>query len=326
MLCKIKISRLFLMLIALLTTIEIILAGASQAQELSYEDIDYMSNQTTVLIGEAFYNESGTAEPWNPGSGVIVARNKNNYYVLTNTHVVKQPKVDGLWAVVTWDKKVHEVRDEGDNITRFANYQSRELPIEGFDLALVKFTSNNDYAVAVIGANTDIHINEPVYISGWPEPEENSVSSVRVFSPGKLNKIAIPDLFYGGYDIMYDNWTKPGMSGSPIFNQRGELIGVHAAGRRKDDFYCVDPDLNVNNSCGIQKIHLIDEVDKRNLSLAFQSPPVNPSVIEKGKQNQQEANVIEDVYKLFDLKKRLRDCPTGVLIPQPGCETGEFLF
>lgn len=314
-------SKILSLFLGVITALSLILFSYP-SQAITPDDIDAMSSQTTVLIGQALKTSDGRQEAFNPGSGVIVARNGNTYYAVTNTHVVKRPNPEGLWGVVTWDEKFHQVLDVGDNIIRFGNYQSRDLPIVGFDLALVKFTANEEYPIAVMGNSEQIHVNEPVYLSGWPKPEGGTARIVRVFSPGQLVKIEDTPFSNGGYNIMYDNWTKPGMSGSPVFNQNGEVIGIHAAGRRNGNNYCIDPELNLNSSCGIQGVHLIGQLEAKRIRLAFNPPPVKSSVIAKGQANKAEADVIEDVYKIFSrVESQLRDCPTGVLIDQPGCES-----
>jgi serine protease Do len=314
-------SKILSLFLGVITALSLILFSYP-SQAITPDDIDAMSSQTTVLIGQALKTSDGGQEAFNPGSGVIVARNGNTYYAVTNTHVVKRPNPDVLWGVVTWDEKFHEVLDVGDNIIRFGNYQSRDLPIAGFDLALVKFTANEDYPIAVMGNSEQIQVNEPVYLSGWPKPEGGVPGTVRVFSPGQLVKIEDTPFSNGGYNIMYDNWTKPGMSGSPVFNQNGELIGIHAAGRSNGNNYCIDPELNLNSSCGIEAVYLISQLEAKQIRLAFNPPPVKSSVIAIGRANKAEADVIEDVYKIFNrVESQLRDCPTGVLIDQPGCES-----
>jgi len=313
-------SSILSLFLALITAIGLILLS-SPSQAIMPDDIDAMSSQTTVLIGKSMKTGDGGRQAYDAGSGVIVARSGNTYYAVTNTHVVKQPNPGDIWGVVTWDEEFHLVRDGGDNIIRFGDYQSEDF-IGGFDLALVKFTSNKDYPIAVMSNSEQIQVNEPVYLSGWPKPAKDGDVIVRVFSPGKLVKVDDTPFSNGGYNIMYDNWTQKGMSGSPVFNQNGELIGIHAAGRRKEDNYCIDRELNLSSSCGIQAVYLISQIEAKQIRLTFNPPPVNPSVIAKGRANKAEADVIEDVYKIFNrVESQLRDCPTGVLIDESGCES-----
>ncbi len=318
--------KLHLVLIVVTAAILVILS-ASPSVAFSPEDIDNMSSQVTVLIGKQL--KKGDLEEkreFNPGSGVIVGHEGKTYYVVTNTHVVKQQIIGGRWGIRTPDSEVYPVIDQDDNIIRFGNYESNEKPIPGFDLALVKFTSDRDYPVAVMGNSLELNSNDSVFISGWPKPEEpedpNPLKArrERKFTSGIIAKIAPSPMNDGGYNLLYSNYTRPGMSGSPIFNAQGELVAIHGRGRGNANKYCVDPEINTNNSCGIQGRHLISQVDSRQIQLAFNPPPVNPSVVEKGRKNKAKADVIEDIYKLFsDIRTPLRDCSPSVLIDQPDC-------
>ena len=75
----------------------------------------------------------------NSGSGAIVSRQGNTYYILTNAHVVNRTQI---YRVVTPNGNVYPV--EPHNIKRLA----------GVDLALLSFSSNVSYPVAVLG-NSD---------------------------------------------------------------------------------------------------------------------------------------------------------------------------
>lgn len=79
--------------------------------------------------------------------------------------------------------------------------------------------------------------------------------------------------------------------------------------------------MNTKNSCGMQMIHFITEAEAARIKLAFNPPPVDPFVIATGRRNQRTANEIPNIYKIFTgMESRLRDCRTGVLIDQPGCD------
>ncbi|MFM2061131.1 MAG: hypothetical protein RLZZ507_801 [Cyanobacteriota bacterium] len=311
--------RLHLLLITFTAAILVILSAVPSVA-ISSEDIDNMSSQVTVLIGKKL--QKGDLEEkreFNPGSGVIVGHQGNTYYVVTNTHVVKQPIIGGRWGVRTPDGEVYQVIDQDNNMIRFGNYESNEKPIPGFDLALVKFTSNRDYPVAVMGNSLQLNTNDRVFISGWPAPEDLTARRQRQFISGIVAKIDPSPMDDGGYNLLYSNYTRPGMSGSPIFNAQGELVGIHGRGRKKVT-YCVDPEINTDNSCGIQGIHLISQVESKRIQLAFNPPPVKLAVIEQGRKSKAKADVIEDIYKLFsDLRTPLHDCSPSVLIDQPDC-------
>jgi serine protease Do len=307
MISLIRFRRLPILCIGIAMALFIVLSS-SPSVALIPQDLDSMSSQMTVLIGQEYRKD----DLFNPGSGVIVGQNDNTYYVVTNTHVVKQPREGKVWGVRTADGEVHWVVDKADNIIRFGNFESPQKPIGGFDLALVKFTSDRDYPIAVIGDSSQLQPNDSVFISGWPKPENNNPRRQRQFTQGNIAKIAMSPDADGGYNLMYSNWTRPGMSGSPVFNAEGELVGIHGQGRKQSEIlYCVDPEINTDNSCGIQGIHLLNEIEASGIRLAFNPPPVNPAVITQGRQNRARADVIEDVYKIFTLGALRRDAGFG---------------
>ena len=296
---------------ALVVTVPIIAAQ----KDLTKEQIDDMSSRTTVVIAQGLQKGDIEArQEWNPGSGVIVARSGNVYYVLTALHVVRTREV--VYGVRTADGEVHFVDDveTQDNI-HFFGKEDENLgeTIEGFDLAIVKFKSDKNYPVAVIGKSQKMEKGEAIYISGWPNPEEETARRERKFSAGNLTTIVNPPSGDGGYSMLYDNQTRRGMSGGPVFNSRGELIGIHGRGRAQDNVYCIDPKLSVENSCGIQSLHFLSEVQLAKIPLTFKQPPVDLREIEKLPVD----DVIENIYEEFTFDKAalLRDGPSG------GCES-----
>lgn len=319
MIYNLNFRRLFIFLIGITITLVIILSSIPSLA-LTEEEINNMSSQTTVLIAETL--KKGDLEEirdWYlyPGSGVIISHYGKNYYALTNAHVVREPIPGRVWGVRTADGEVHQLTETADSIIRFGAFTDDDQPIPGFDLAIVKFTSDRNYPVAVMGDSSKLHINDRVFISGWPNPDDfKNKRRERKFTPGQIAKIANdPDTKDGGYNVMYSNWTKAGMSGGPVFNSMGEVVATHGRGRGNSKYYCVDPKLNANNSCGIQAIHFISQINAKKIKLALTPPPVKSEVIEKGRENKAKADVIEDIYTLFsDLRRRNGDCPLSVLI------------
>jgi serine protease Do len=177
--------------------------------ELSIEEINSIARQTTVIIAPGLTPElvkeleANRNNPlarknnpdgvWNPGSGVIIAKKNNTYYVLTVTHNFKQKDLDrGIsYGIRTSDGKVHQVTaiNDGRNcplnqsispkfrLWRFGCY-SLAIPtrIAGTDLAVVSFKSDLEYPIASLGNVDKIQVGEKIYISGWPDPEKEKDS------------------------------------------------------------------------------------------------------------------------------------------------------
>ena len=279
------------------------------AAPLSTQDIDAVASQTTVLIARNLKKGDVEArKEWNPGSGVLIARQGNTYYAVTNTHVVKLPIQNGLWGIRTWDGEVHKVTDASDTIIRFAdNYNPITNTMDGYDLAVLKFQSENDYPVASMGNPANLTTGESVFISGWPRPADDAPQRKRVFRTGTIAKVDMP-VPQGGYNILYSNDTFPGMSGSPVFNNEARLVGFHAAGRAKGTVFCVDPELSKNNSCGIQGNHFIREAQRKRLPFynSFNHCPVDQRLVAWGQKNKNTADFIFDIYGLFTELEKIK--------------------
>jgi len=148
------------------------------------------------------------------GSGAIIKREGNTYSVLTAYHVV-----DKSWTclILTPDQESHQVK--GDRITQ---------PVPNVDLGVLTFTSDKSYPVAKLGDSEKIVEATSVYVVGAPESSQAIGSRTLLFNSGKITgRMRQPK---DGYSLIYDANTEPGMSGGPVLNNRGEIVGVHGRG------------------------------------------------------------------------------------------------
>ncbi|ABW26962.1 tetratricopeptide repeat-containing S1 family peptidase [Acaryochloris marina] len=170
------------------------------AQALSPDQISGIAKQVTVLI-----------DGQNPGSGVIIDRNGDTYTVLTAFHVVGTP--DEYDVVTPTDQRYK------------LDYQTvKRLP--GVDLAVLKFKSNKTYKVADLGNSTQVQEGKPIYVAGFPQPTQAINLSIYRFTEGRLTANSSKPLA-DGYALVYNNSTRPGMSGGPVLNDQGALVGIH---------------------------------------------------------------------------------------------------
>jgi tetratricopeptide (TPR) repeat protein len=158
-----------------------------------------IANQTTVRI-----------DGQNPGSGVIISRFANTYYVLTARHVVETPDE---YTVVTSNGKKFLI--DYKKVKKFTNV----------DLAVVKFTSSESFPIAQLGNSEQIAQGENIFVSGWPIIDGSSNQQV---TPGQITGFRTGDA--NGYELTYSNPTGGGMSGGPVFNSKGQVIGIHGRG------------------------------------------------------------------------------------------------
>ncbi len=155
-----------------------------------------------------------------PGSGVIIAKQKNTYYVVTARHVVKGS-----------DQNYELIAPDG---RRYRLDYSKIKQQESQDVALVQFSSNEIYAVATLA---DYRVKEDeypwVFTAGWPKGE--SLRNPRFeFTPGKLFSSERGSIFAQntasltqGYEMVYTNSTQGGMSGGPVMDTQGRVMGIH---------------------------------------------------------------------------------------------------
>jgi tetratricopeptide (TPR) repeat protein len=150
----------------------------------------------------------------NPGSGILLAKQGQTYFVLTAAHVVATPDE---YDIITPDGQKYKI-----------NYdQVKKLP--GVDLAVVPFTSARNYQLAKIGNSSQVQRGNPAFVAGWPMGGNAINNPTLLFQQGIISansQVTQSD----GYSLIYTNNTLPGMSGGPVLNGQGEVIGVHGRG------------------------------------------------------------------------------------------------
>ncbi|MEM8828886.1 MAG: GUN4 domain-containing protein [Cyanobacteria bacterium P01_G01_bin.19] len=188
---------------ALLTTVQpsvVRSAAVKIAQTLSPEEVNLRAKQIIVRIDGAGI-----------GSGSLIESSNNTYTVLTNWHVVKN---QGAYVVRTIDGRKHEV--DPASIKQ----------IGGLDLAILRFTSNQNYQIAELGNPASLNEGQSVYFAGYPgELRKEDNRYYRFFSASLVG--ILPKSTENGYSLIYNGEAFPGMSGGPVFNRDGLMIGVH---------------------------------------------------------------------------------------------------
>ena len=152
----------------------------------------------------------------NLGSGFIVSKNGNNYYVLTTKQVVSHIN------------KYHLRTHDGANYTIEAeDYHSKIRPISNLDLAVVEFVSKNQYTVPELGDSSDLAPETKIYLAGFPEGTKPT--PLLRFTEGKLiDRVSPNGLLQEDDSLIYTNPTLPGMVGGQLLDQQGRLVGIHS--------------------------------------------------------------------------------------------------
>lgn len=157
------------------------------------------------------------------GSGVIVRRQGRTYTVLTNAHVLDDTQVN-RYTILTPDGRTYT----GWRL-HLAEFRDR-------DLALVQFRSDRVYQVVAIGNSENLAIGDPVYAAGFPSwqwQQENEIAETRDWgtkayrlTSGRVAMLPEKSL-QEGYQLGYTNDIELGMSGGPVLDRNGYLIGIN---------------------------------------------------------------------------------------------------
>ncbi len=136
------------------------------------------------------------------GSGFIV---RNDGLILTNAHVV-----DGAQEVTV-------------KLTDRREFNAKVLGVDKqTDVALIKIDAK-DLPTVVIGDPSRLRVGEPVLAIGSPYGFENTATAGIVSAKSRN----LPDDNYVPF-IQTDVAVNPGNSGGPLFNLRGEVVGINS--------------------------------------------------------------------------------------------------
>ena len=94
------------------------------------------------------------------------------------------------------------------------------------DLGLLKFRSTKEYEVTSLSHSSRPKKGEEVFAAGFPFEADPSQNRGFVFTKGNISLLS-EKAFGGGYKIGYTNDVQKGMSGGPVFNRQGEVIGIN---------------------------------------------------------------------------------------------------
>jgi serine protease Do len=138
------------------------------------------------------------------GSGVIVNEDGT---ILTNSHVVEEASEI---MITLNDKQEYKARVVGRD--------------QKTDLAVIKVDAKARFHAARLGDSDALRVGEWVLAVGNPFGLSNTVTSGIVSAKGRI-------IGAGPYDdfIQTDAPINPGNSGGPLFNMRGEVIGINTA-------------------------------------------------------------------------------------------------
>ena len=143
------------------------------------------------------------------GSGIIVRRAGDTYYVVTNNHVVDNATDI---SVKLYDQRDYKAKVVGKDDRK--------------DLAVVSFTTRESLPVAELGDSNALEVGDIVLAVGNPLGFENTVTMGIVSALGRRGpqgQSVSPSTDY----IQTDASINQGNSGGALVNIRGEVIGIN---------------------------------------------------------------------------------------------------
>ncbi|WP_196527927.1 tetratricopeptide repeat-containing serine protease family protein [Nostoc commune] len=214
------------------------------------------------------------------GSGVIIAKQGQTYYVATALHVVKNPD---SYEIITPDGKRYAVQI----------VQPQDMKSNGKDAALIKFTSNEKYSVASISKYNNSVLDKTnakrgketwVFVSGFPKgySEKPKLTLgllstkeeifLAVDSNNVVSSIYVKNLLNLGHELRYSNLSLGGISGGPVLNIFGEVIGINLGAETRmlkeisNDNDQNHSEINIGYGFGISSSTILDLAAKAKLN------------------------------------------------------------
>ena len=168
------------------------------------------------------------------GTGSIYKRIGNEYYVVTNQHVVGTSS--NFYIEYNYYDNWYRIDDVNliglDSTT---------------DIAIIKFTLEKDLPVLSFEDSSNVVIGQNVFSIGNPQVLIRRRNSVTQGIISNINESANLGVIRGNYYFQHDSAINSGNSGGPLFNQEGLIIGMNTFKGSVSTFKCEEgEDCQVN--------------------------------------------------------------------------------
>lgn len=198
---------------------------------VKYENINItdFNEMLEVAIDKASYSsvaiiasKGGIFNSTSLGSGVIVGKNGNTYYALTNRHVIEFERTDPLKTGI----KVFFSANESDYVDGTVLAYDKQV-----DIAVVSFITTNNLAVATISNEDTINKGSICFAYGSPYDlayfGTATLGIVSYESRVFIDKIYNSNTDVENIYIQHDAAINSGNSGGGLFDIYGNLVGIN---------------------------------------------------------------------------------------------------
>jgi serine protease Do len=217
------------------------------------------------------------------GSGTIVGFKNGIYTVITNAHVLRS--AEQPYKIITKDRVIHQ--------SKVIRYQQ----LKNYDLALLQFRDlASRYPVAKIGKSGTLQVGDRLFVGGFTEQSSQANSDNFLLQSGTVSLILNRSID-SGYRIGYTHQTFRGMSGGPVVDRAGILVGIN--GLLNDPVWNTNSEF-ADGSVACDPLQLL--IDRSSLAIS-----------------------IDDIIKLIPRSKwwKIDISPTAIVIPETLIEAQE---
>jgi S1-C subfamily serine protease len=148
------------------------------------------------------------------GTGTIVGFEKGVYTIVSNAHVVNLGKAP--YKIITNDRVVH---------------QAKLVPhpeFKKYDLAILQFRApGKKYAVGKLGKSASLQIGDRLFVGGFTKQAKERDPEDFLVQTGSISLVLKSGMENTGYKIGYTHRIYRGMSGGPVVDATGKLVGIN---------------------------------------------------------------------------------------------------
>lgn len=212
---KNNLSTVFRLSVSILLFSSLLGSGTPQTVSTNFSTQPVFAQENTVHTLSGLYEKTSPAVVTikngnGHGSGFLIS---SDGLIITNAHVLaNQPRVVTV--------RLHDGRQMPADVIGFAR--------GGVDLAALRIYGHSDLPTLDLSNSNSVQVGQSIYVIGTPLKEKYQ----NTLSTGLVNRINA----HNG-TLQHDANTHPGVSGAPVLNSEGQVIGVHFSGDVSSQVY-----------------------------------------------------------------------------------------
>lgn len=210
-----------------------------QCQSRVFQDMqNKLSESMTSNVNVIKVTEHDGMKGYSVGaSGVIICKEEQTYYALTAYHVIKEENTFYLVSTIN-DETINEYRENHPEVGHvdLSGYYSQFAKAkiiytcEASDLAIIRFKSKQDLAVAYISGTVPVKGDRIVAVGTDAVNNIHFVTTYGKVKSGRLSTFQTEDGQIENNVLKHNAYIVEGFSGGAVFNENMELVGITIGG------------------------------------------------------------------------------------------------